>query len=344
MGRQRRVVFLVHEHAVALDFVGPAEVFAAANRIGHTEYAIEFLSRDGGSVATASGLKVETRSVDDMRLGPRDTLIVAGGLRAREAAQDRVIIRWIRDVAKHAHRICSVCSGAFFLAQAGLLDGRRAVTHWNDVEALRSHYPDVQVELDPIYVNDGPIWTSAGITAGIDLALALVSADHGRSVGLSVAKTLVMFLHRPGGQAQFSRALANQAKAGTRPPDLRLDELHAWMQDHLDENLGVGRLAALCHMAPRTFARRFGQRFGATPAKLVQSLRVEAARGLLEEGLQVKAAETACGFGDEGRMRRAFVQHLGLSPAEYRARFGPHAELSVAAAAHHPQTLRVLPV
>ena len=204
-----------------------------------------------------------------------------------------------------------------------MLDGRRAVTHWCEVEALQAMYPKVRVELDPIYLRDGAIWTSAGMTAGIDLSLALLEDDHGRGLSLSVAKELVVFLRRPGGQAQFSSALAAQTRLGTVPPDSRLAELPAWIVNNLSADLSVDGLAESVGMTPRTFARNFAQSHGGTPAKMVEDLRVEAACNHLENSeVEIKQIAHVCGFGDEERMRRAFLRRLGVPPAAYRDRFG----------------------
>jgi transcriptional regulator GlxA family with amidase domain len=227
------------------------------------------------------------------------------------------LVAHIRRWSGRARRTCSVCTGAFLLAAAGLLDGRRAATHWAACRELQKRYPAVRVEPDPIFVQDGAIWTSAGVTAGIDLTLALIEADLGHAVAMRVARRLVVFLKRPGGQSQFSAPLSAQVAA-----DDALGALHGWMAENLDTDLRVERLAARAGMSPRTFARIYTATLGTTPAKTVERLRVEAARRALEnDGAPVKLIAHRCGFGDEERMRRAFVRRLGISPSDYRARF-----------------------
>jgi transcriptional regulator GlxA family with amidase domain len=242
---------------------------------------------------------------------------VAGGRGIREAAHDPDVVAWVRRASGRARRTTSVCTGAFALAAAGLLDGRRATTHWASCDALQREYPAVMVDPEPIYVRDGDIATSAGVTAGMDLALALVDEDHGSAVALEVARWLVLFLRRPGGQAQFSAGLA--AQVAVREP---LRELQGWMADHLDADLSVGALAARAHMSPRTLARAFKREVGLTPASYVEALRVERARGALEStDLPVEAVARQCGFGTVETLRRAFGRRVGVAPAAYRDRF-----------------------
>lgn len=326
MHRRRTIGFVLFDQALALNLNGPAEAFSVANHVlpdNATGYDLVFLSEAGGLVRTSCGLAVETRSLESVCAGDLDTLIVVGGLEAWAFAPDAPLIRWIAEAAKTVRRTCSICNGAFLLAAAGLLDGRRVVTHWCEVERLKAAYPDATVELDPIYLQDGAIWTSAGMTAGIDLAIALIEADCGRRIGLSVAKELVVFLHRPGGQAQFSSVLAAQTRLRTRPPVARLADLPTWIMNNLHADLSVDGLAGVVGMSPRTFARNFARWHRRTPAKLVQELRVEAACQHLEDGnTNVKQIVEICGFGDEERMRRAFLRHLGIPPRDYRRRFG----------------------
>lgn len=319
------VGFVLFDQAVALNVNGPAEVFSAANHVLGKEregYELLFLSETGGLIRTSCGISVATQPLDSISVAQLDTLIVVGGAGA-ETFADGALVDWIRRASQKVRRICSVCKGAFLLASAGLLDGRRAVTHWCEFDTFRKRYPRVKAELDPIYLRDGPIWTSAGMTAGIDLALALVEDDHGRRVSLKIAKDMVVFLRRSGGQAQFSSALAAQTRLGTLPPDSKLAELPTWIMDNLHADLSVEQLARAVGMTPRTFARNFARWHGGTPAKLVEDLRLEAACRHLEEGrIAIKRIAAICGFGDEERMRRVFVRRLGIPPASYRARFG----------------------
>jgi transcriptional regulator GlxA family with amidase domain len=243
--------------------------------------------------------------------------LVAGGIGTADALRDRALIQWIRRVAPKVRRLCSVCTGAFLLAEAALLDGRVATTHWRSCRTLAERYPRITVETDPIYVRDGKVFTSAGVTSGIDLALALVEEDYGRRVSLAVARELVVFLKRPGGQSQFSVQLAGQM--ADREP---IRELQAWMANHVGEDLSVDSLAHRAAMSPRNFARVFVRETGMTPAGYVEKLRVEAARRRLEEsGDDIDSVATACGFGTRESMRRTFLRTLHVTPSAYRSRF-----------------------
>jgi transcriptional regulator GlxA family with amidase domain len=312
----RRVVVVAFEGAQLLDVAGPAQTFASAAEIVPGAYAIELVSPRGGVITTSAGLALHTQAMAARR-GPIDTLVVVGGPGVAPALEDRALLRRLRQWSARARRTCSVCTGAFLLAGAGLLDDKRATTHWGYCRALQERHPAVRVEPDPIFVRDGDVWTSAGVTAGIDLALALVEADLGHEAAMRVARRLVVFLKRPGGQSQFSAPLSAQLA-----DDAGLDALHAWMAGHLSADLRVERLAARASMSPRTFARIYTAKLGTTPAKTVERLRVEAARRALEDGdAPIKQVAHRCGFGDEERMRRAFVRRLGVSPSDYRARF-----------------------
>ena len=233
------------------------------------------------------------------------------------AAEDASLVEWLKVRARAARRTASVCSGAFLLAAAGLLDHRRAVTHWEVCDELSRRHPAVTVERDPIFVRDGPMWSSAGVTAGIDLSLALVEEDLGRAIALSVARHLVVFLKRPGGQAQFSAALSLQSA------DDHFADLHGWLAEHLAEDLSLSRLASQAAMSERTFLRRYREATGLTPSCAIERLRVEAARQLLAETrVPLKRIAHRCGFGSEETMRRSFTRLQGVSPQDYRQRFG----------------------
>jgi transcriptional regulator GlxA family with amidase domain len=245
-----------------------------------------------------------------------DTLIIAGGPGVGVAYRDRSLVTWIHQRASVTRRVASVCSGAFLLAATGLLDGLRATTHWSRCADLAAEFPAIRVEQDPIFVNHGAIWTSAGITAGIDLALALVEADLGRAISTAVARNLVVFAKRPGGQSQFSAGLA---LAGTEPT---FDGLHDWMRNNLRGNLAVPALAEQAGMSARSFLRHYRQVIGVTPARAVERVRVEAARQALgETSLPVKRIARDCGFGSEETMRRSFLRVLAVPPQAYRERF-----------------------
>jgi transcriptional regulator GlxA family with amidase domain len=314
----RRVVFLVFPGVQALDLVGPMEVFHGASQMVGGAYSLEIVAGGSQPVTASSGLLIQP-TVDFAHCsGPIDTLLVAGGLPgARAAEHDEELISWLRLAAGRSRRVGSVCNGALLLARAGVLDGRRATTHWAACEELGRRYPQIAVEGDPIFVRDGRVWTSAGVTAGMDLALALVEDDLGRSVALEIARWLVLFLQRPGGQSQFSAQLAAQ-RAERRP----LRELQAWITDNVAADLRVEVLAERACMSPRHFARAFRHEVGVTPAAYVEMARVEIARqALLDTDASIDAVATRCGFGTPETMRRAFHRRLGVGPADYRARF-----------------------
>lgn len=310
----REIVIVAFPGVQSLDVAGPAEVFAAAG----DHYRVRVAAVDASApLATGSGFAIVPEvALDDLR-GPLDTIVVAGGAGTREALADERLIPWLRTAAPRARRVASVCSGAFLLARAGLLDGRRATTHWQWCDTLADAFPQVTVDPDPIWVRDGPVWTSAGVTAGMDLALALVEDDLGPQAALAIARQLVLFVRRPGGQAQFSTGLAAQSAERDA-----LRELQDWMPGHLGDDLSVPALAARAHMSTRHFSRAFHQEIGCTPAAYVERLRVEHGRLLLEStSIPVETIATACGFATPETMRRAFARRVGASPAAYRSRF-----------------------
>jgi transcriptional regulator GlxA family with amidase domain len=311
-----RAVIVAFPHVQALDVIGPAEVLSAASELAPPGYSVEVIAPEPGPLASSSVALHPDKTLDDCR-GPIDTLIVAGGAGARAAQYDERLVAWLRDAAWRSRRVTSVCTGAFLLAAAGLLDGRRATTHWAWCNVLAQHYPAVTVEPDPIFVRDGNVITSAGVTAGMDLALALVEEDVGREVALEAARWLVLFLKRPGGQSQFSSQLASQ-RADREP----LRELQGWVADNLERDLSVPALAGRAGMSERNFARAFRRETGLTPAAYVEVVRVERARIALESGdLPVELVAKQVGFGTVETMRRAFRRRLGVAPADYRSRF-----------------------
>ncbi|WP_345811216.1 helix-turn-helix domain-containing protein [Paraburkholderia sp. PREW-6R] len=365
----RHIVFAVAPDLVLLDACGPLEAFwraeltvaaasgAAPDAAGATNgsaagavaYRTTVASIDGGVLQTFPGLPVVTERLDSLDNQPIDTLIVPGVPVDAGCTLQPELVAWISANARRARRVCSVCTGAFYLAAAGLLDGRRVTTHWRDAPHLARRFPNVRVDADPIFIRDagggddrragqrtgrngergngpsdldannanGVIWTSAGVTAGIDLALALIEEDFGHPVAMQVARRLVVFMKRPGGQSQFSAALAAQASA--QGP---FEALHSWMATHLRDDLSVERLAERAQMSPRTFARRYVDEVGRTPARTVSALRLEAAsRALAESRKPLKRIATDCGFGSEQNLRRAFVRRFGVLPLEYRERF-----------------------
>ncbi|MFM0312952.1 helix-turn-helix domain-containing protein [Paraburkholderia sp. RL17-383-BIF-A] len=355
----RHIVFAVAPDLVLLDACGPLEAFwraeltVAGNAGGGTSgivnpaesasaggsgraagstgspaqavaYRTTVASIDGGILQTFPGLPIVTERLESLDDQPIDTLIIPGVPVDEHCTLQPELVAWIRRHAPRARRVCSVCTGAFYLAAAGLLDGRRATTHWRDAPHLAQRFPSVQVDADPIFIRDvgrregeGVVWTSAGVTAGIDLALALIEEDLGHAVAMQAARRLVVFMKRPGGQSQFSAALAAQASANGP-----FEALHSWMAAHLRDDLSVERLAERIRMSPRTFARRYVDEVGRTPAKTVSALRLEAAsRALAESRRPLKRIALDCGFGSEQNLRRAFLRRFGVLPLDYRERF-----------------------
>jgi transcriptional regulator GlxA family with amidase domain len=316
--RVRDVLLVIFPGFQGLDLTGPMEVFSAANRgMPDPAYRIQVAALAAGPVETSSGLAVHAHhSLADVRR-PIDTLVVVGGDGTEAAVLDPAFVAQVARIAPLARRVASVCSGAFVLAQAGLLDGRRATTHWTVCDLLAHSFPGITVDADPIFVRDGNVYTSAGVTAGMDLALALVEDDLGRDLALSVARHLVLFLRRPANQSQFSAHLAAQMaeRDGLRDAQRQVIE-------HPESDCSVAALARVAAMSERHFARCFTEEVGVTPARYVERVRVETARRLLEdteEGVEAVAAKA--GFGTAETMRRTFLRTLRSSPSEYRTRF-----------------------
>lgn len=306
----RAIGVLVFADFQLLDAAGPIGAFEIAGRYVPGAYDIRVLSRDGGAVASSSGVTLNTRPFADA--GRLDTLLVSGGEGTRGPAICETTLGFVRETARTARRTASVCSGAYVLAEAGLLDGRRATTHWNRTADFARRYPKVRLEPDRIYVRDGAVWTSAGITAGIDLALALIAEDLGEDIARKTAQQLVVYHRRPGGQSQFSALLEMEARG-------RFDGLLAWARENLRNPLTVDELAGRAGMSERNFARAFAAETGFTPAKAIERLRVEAARALLDsQPLQVEDVALETGFGDQERMRRAFIRAFGQPPQALR--------------------------
>lgn len=319
----RTVLMVLFDQVQSLDVTGPLEVFTGANtwqasRGGATAYDIRTASLGGRAVRTSSGLRLTPDGdLRDPQARHEDLLIVPGGEGSRRA--DPELTAWLRAHGRRAGRLVSVCTGAFLLAEAGLLTGRRVTTHWAYCGALAARYPEVTVEPDPIFVRDGNVATSAGVTAGIDLALALVEDDLGREAALDIARHLVVFLRRPGNQAQFSAQLAGQL--ASREP---LRDVQRWIADHPAADLSVETLARAASLSPRQFARAFAAEVGMSPGRYVDQVRLEAARRRLEDTADgVEQTARSCGYGTPEAMRRAFIRALGVSPGEYRRRFHP---------------------
>ena len=318
---------LAYPDVQMLDVMGPLEVFARTSRWlrdnrkrDDDAYGIEILGLKRGAFRASSGLRLHAdRRFGEVRRG-LDTLMIAGGVGTRRYCAHPPLLRWIRRQAGWVRRLASVCTGSFFLAEAGLLKGRRATTHWSWCARMARQYPDVRVEPDTIFVREGSIYTSAGVTAGMDLALALVEEDHGREVALQVARELVMFLRRPGGQAQFSAQLAVQL--AEREP---LRDLQAYILENPRADLSVEALAGRVRMSPRNFARVFTREVGTTPARFITSARVETARRLLEESSDdLQRICDLTGLGSTESMRRAFLRAVAIPPSRYRERFNRH--------------------
>lgn len=314
-GTARNIVFLLYDDVNVLDVAGPLEVFSQPNRNGFTAermpYALHLASLAGGMVRTSAGAAFATVALESLAGTPIDTLIIPGGL-----PEEASVAAVLPGLAGRARRVCSICTGALILAAAGLLRGRRATTHWQYTAQLLQRDASIRVDADALFVRDGAVWTAAGISAGIDLALALVEDDFGHAVAMRIARQMVVFLKRPGGQSQFSQPLAIQSR------DARFAGLHAWLRANLHRPLDVGTLAEQMAMSPRSFARHYLAATGQTPARSIMALRLEAASSQLLTGGSLKQIAQQCGFGDEQALRRAFLREYGVTPQDYRQRFG----------------------
>jgi transcriptional regulator GlxA family with amidase domain len=317
-----RVAVLAFPGVELLDVTGPLEAFASAHALLAEQriaggYAVEIAGRAPGSIAASSGLGV-TATIDWQQAAEADTVLIAGGRGILAILEDPALLTALRRAAERGRRVGAVCTGAFGLAAAGLLDGRRAVTHWNWCDRLAARFPAVRVERDPIFILDAGIWTSAGVTAGIDMALAMIERDHGPQLSIRTAQELVMFHRRPGGQSQFSAELTVQATVGH--PIRRLQE---WVLENLAADLSVEALAARAAMSPRNFARVFRLETGGTPARFVEQARLQKARTLLEKtSMNVAAIAQLCGYGSADVLTRAMQRRVRTLPGDYRKRFG----------------------
>ncbi|MFO0697805.1 MAG: GlxA family transcriptional regulator [Nitrospira sp.] len=319
--RPRTIALLGFEGAAVLDLTGPHEVFSVSSYLTQNKtvppYRLVLLSDQSGPFRTASGLSLIADASWRTFHEKVDILLVAGGPDMTPRLNNRKLLDWLRTMSRRTRRVGSICTGAFLLAKAGLLENRRATTHWMEVARLAQEYPSITVEPDAIYVRDGHIFTSAGITAGMDLALALVEEDLGREMALAVARMLVLFLKRPGGQSQFSTQLQAQATEGQR-----LTGLLTWLADHYNQALTVEDMASRAGMSPRTFARVFAMEMGNTPALYLEKLRLEHAVRLLETtGTSLDITARKCGFSGHEQLRRTFQRHKGITPQAYQQRF-----------------------
>jgi transcriptional regulator GlxA family with amidase domain len=318
----RRIVFAAYDGVALFELSGPLEAFRIATEAALKQppkaYECIVVSSRGGRVRTASGVDLNTKSLRSLAGKPIDTLLVPGAFAVDDVIRDRALIRWFTNTAPACRRVCSACSGSFLSAAAGILDGHRAATHWAQVSRLTTQHPNVTVEPDAIYVHDRKVWTSAGGTSCIDLALALIEQDAGRKVALKVAQFLVVYLKRAGGQSQYSALLDAQAHSESD----RFAELEQWIVEHLNTDLRVETLARRVHMSARNFARVYAQTRGRTAAKAVEAIRIDVARRRLEETSdRIEAVAEHTGFTGEEQMRSAFVRSLGIPPREYRKRF-----------------------
>lgn len=304
-----RALFYLPPAFQLIDFAGPLDAFATANQMSARRlYEWQITSRRGGAVKAGTGVSIATSAPSR---GPIDTLVIVGG--AIDCLRQAEEVEAVRSLALRASRIASVCTGAFLLGDAGLRGGRRATTHWSCARQLQTAQPDVQVDVDRIFIADGPIWTSAGVTAGIDLALAMIEADHGTALAREVSQEMVVYHRRPGSQSQFS------ALSQSEPETDRTRRAIAFAREHMSERLSVADLAHAASLSPRQFARVFRQETGETPAKAIERLRLEAAVLRLEEGREaISVIAKAVGFGDQERMRRAFIARYGHPPSAMR--------------------------
>ena len=317
--KPKPVLFVVYPGVKLLDLAGPLQVFSdALNDGGGAAYKTSVVSIEGGMIPTDTPIGIPTEPLSSWQRRQIDTLVIVGGNGVFTAVDNQRFISLITKLSKKARRVAAVCTGAFVLAECGFLDGRNAVTHWEACTLLSKSYLKVQVERDSIFVKDDKYWTSAGVTSGIDMSLKMLEEDLGRVAALTIARSLVTYLVRPGGQAQFSQPLMLQIVDGSG----RFDELHSWMQNNLTLDLRNQMLADRVNMSIRNFARLYLSETGRTPAKAVEIMRVEAACRILEAtSLNVNEIAQRCGFGDDERMRRAFVKHMNTSPNRYRKRF-----------------------
>ncbi|CAM3599083.1 HTH araC/xylS-type domain-containing protein [Bordetella sputigena] len=326
--RRRLVVMLSYRGVNLLDISGPVQAFETANRQAMASgeprvppYEVVVASESGGAILTGAGVAIATQPLEALEGRAIDTLIAPGGSPDGQVVAEPGLSRWIARRAGQARRVCSVCTGTFLLAEAGLLQGLRVTTHWRWADRLQAMYPGLRVDAEPIFIQQDTIWTSAGVTAGIDLTLALIEDDLGHRIALGTARDMVMFIKRPGGQSQFSVPLLAQQESG----QAQFADLHAWMAAHLHEDLRVERLAEQAGMAPRTFARAYVAAVGRTPAKTVECMRFEAACRALEGSVApLKRIAVDTGHGNEQNLRRLFLRRLRVTPQQYRARFAPN--------------------
>ncbi|WP_158817441.1 GlxA family transcriptional regulator [Methylocapsa sp. S129] len=319
-GVPRHVVLVMYEQAKLLDITGPFQVFNdACTADGTPAYSVTLASENGGQIRTDAGVALSTKTIHEALAADVDTLLVVGGAPAETAIATASLRACLSGYLDKPRRVGSICTGAFILAELGVLNGLEATTHWARCEKFETLYPEVKLKPDAIFVSSGGVWTSAGVAAGIDMALAIVEHDLGNDIALRLARELVLFLKRPGGQSQFSVELQRQFRDARG----KFDNLHNWIRSNLPGDLSVPALAAAANMSPRNFARVYLRETGESPAKAVEQIRVEAARRLLETATDtIQNIADRIGFGDDERMRRAFLKTYGVSPQDFRSRFG----------------------
>ncbi|MCW5258130.1 helix-turn-helix domain-containing protein [Verminephrobacter aporrectodeae subsp. tuberculatae] len=325
--RSRKILFVGYDDLTLLDLAGPMQAFDAVNVLRRTmgkppAYAIRLLASQSGRLQTDVGVPVEAGAWQEETGDDPHLVVVPGGPGVWNPQTQATVSAYLRSQPETAE-IAAVCIGAFLLGHAGLLDGKRVVTHWRYCRKLQTDFPNACVDADPIFIHDGNIWTSAGVTAGIDLALAIIERDHGHSLAADVARGLVVFLKRPGGQSQYSKLLEAQSAVA----DGKLSDLHAWIADNLHRPLSVETLAAQAGMSLRSFARYYVEKTGVTPRRAIENLRVDTAQRMLLDypQLSLKRISDKCGFADDERMRRTFIRHFGMPPSELRQRFASSA-------------------
>lgn len=314
MHKNRRILFIVYDQFELLDLAGPSSVFNGINALLKcTSYDIHILSAAGGLLSARSGIEVNTQKIETFSAVHHDTILVVGGGKGAVeiASSDPILRSWLRDNARNAERVGSICSGALLLAAQGLLKNKKATTHWADAEQLQRKFPHVKVEPDALYCNDGNTWTSAGVTTGIDMTLAMVAADHDHTLSHEVARWLVVYAHRPGNQSQFSELLTAQH-------DQVFSQVMVWLEQNMHKPIKVSDMAEICAMTERTFYRKFTDKVGCTPAKFVEQRRLQRAKQLLEEGATIKNIHSDVGYGSKLGFRNAFVAKYGMSPALYK--------------------------
>lgn len=314
--KKRRILFFIYDGFELLDLSGPLGVFNSVNTInGHVHYQLEVVSEFGGNIRSSGGVVIGSISIEGLSINYKDTILVTGALAPAlsKVRKKKSIIEWLTIVSHKCERLGSVCSGAFILAETGLLDNKVATTHWSGITILDREYPNINVDKHALYINDGKFWTSAGVTTGIDMALELVRRDYGSDIMGKVAKGLVVYAHRPGHQSQFSQLLTSQAKS-----DGDFSDLLVWINNNLHKVIRVNDMSEFMHMSQRTFQRRFSDSIGVTPSKFIEQVRLSRAKELLDENMKIKLVLHKTGFNSEATFRQLFKANFGITPGMYK--------------------------